>query len=165
MDEYWKFFNKSITAMMKKDNFNKVIDALGNDCHKAIDDLEAVGPSSANPEWRVVSTFDHFYDLVYSLTMRTVGADDIANDPKLLKYTLDSFEAFEKAASNVRVFFPWLPTLGHLRQLYTGAQLYKVFAKIVGERNKTGKRGTDALQLLIDSGVSVKDIVGVSSIR
>lgn len=147
--------------LMKKDNFVKNLDLLTGDTRAACEALAAAAPSAADPDWRVTDPFESFYEIVYQLTMRTVGADDIASDPKLLKSTLSIFDWFEKSDSFAKVIFPWLPTVNHYLRLYYGAKLAFVFRDIIERRKKTGIKGNDALQFLIDRDLSLANIVAV----
>jgi hypothetical protein len=102
--------------MLRKENFVRNLGLL-----------TALAPvSKAAPEWRVTNPFDSMYQLVYQLTMRTVGAKEIADNPELLIRTLSIFEQFENSSSNMRIVVPWLPTLKHLTRMYNGAKLYIV---------------------------------------
>ncbi|GAW15805.1 hypothetical protein ANO14919_052270 [Xylariales sp. No.14919] len=159
-DNFAQIFSKSLIPLMKKENFVKNLDLLTGDTRAACDALSAAAPSKANPDWRVTDPFESFYEIVYQLTMRTVGANDIAEDPKLLKHTLSIFDWFEKSDSYAKVIFPWLPTVNNYLRLYYGAKLAFVFRDIIERRKKTGKKGNDALQFLIDRGLTLTNIVG-----
>ncbi|KAI0203162.1 cytochrome P450 6A1 [Astrocystis sublimbata] len=159
-DNFANTFQKALVPLMKKENFVKNLDLLTGDTRAACDVLAAAPPSKADPDWRVTDPFESFYEIVYQLTMRTVGANDIADDPKLLKHTLSIFDWFEKSDSFAKVIFPWLPTVNHYLRLYYGAKLAFVFRDIIEKRKATGKKGNDALQFLIDRGLTLQDIVG-----
>ncbi|KAI1740604.1 cytochrome P450 6A1 [Xylaria scruposa] len=158
-DGFSQVFQKALIPLMKKENFLKNLDALTGDTRAACDVLAAAPPSKADPDWRVTDPFESFYEIVYQLTMRTVGANDIAEDPKLLKHTLSIFDWFEKSDSFAKVIFPWLPTVNHYMRLYYGAKLAFVFRDIIERRKKTGIKGNDALQFLIDRGLTLQNIV------
>jgi len=160
-DDFSQIFSKALIPLMKKENFVKNLDLLTGDTRASCEALLAAPPSPADPKWRVLDPFETFYDIVYQLTMRTVGADDIAGNPKLLKYTLGIFDWFEKSDSFAKVHFPWLPTINHALRMYYGAKLAFVFREIIEKRKKTGTKGNDALQFLIDRGLSLRDIVTV----
>ncbi|KAI1201856.1 cytochrome P450 6A1 [Nemania serpens] len=158
-DGFTQVFQRALVPLMKKDNFVKNLDLLTGDTRAACEALAAAAPSAADPDWRVTDPFESFYEIVYQLTMRTVGADDIASDPKLLKSTLSIFDWFEKSDSFAKVIFPWLPTVNHYLRLYYGAKLAFVFRDIIERRKKTGIKGNDALQFLIDRDLSLANIV------
>lgn len=154
--------------MIKRENFVKNLDVLTGDTLAAYKKLAAAAPASApaskadpESEWKVTNPFDSMYRVVYQLTMRTVGADDIAADPALLRHTLALFERFETSGSTAKVVFPWFPTPRHLVRMWTGARLAMVFQRIIDGRKRTGKKGNDPLQFLIDQGASIKHIVAV----
>ncbi|KAI0485527.1 cytochrome P450 6A1 [Xylaria cf. heliscus] len=159
-DNFSQIFQKALIPLMKKENFVKNLDLLTGDTRAACDTLASAPPSKADPEWRVTDPFESFYEIVYQLTMRTVGANDIADDPALLRHTLAIFDWFEKSDSFAKVIFPWLPTLNHYLRLYYGAKLAFVFRDIIERRKRTGKKGNDALQFLIDRGLTLSNIVG-----
>ncbi|KAI1126849.1 cytochrome P450 6A1 [Nemania abortiva] len=159
-DNFSQVFQKALIPLMKKENFLKNLDLLTGDTRAALEALAAAPPARADAEWKVTDPFESFYDIVYQLTMRTIGANDIADDPKLLKHTLSIFDWFEKSDSFAKVIFPWLPTVNHLMRLYYGAKLAFVFRDIIEKRKKTGKKGNDALQFLIDRGLNLSTIVG-----
>ncbi|RYO88763.1 hypothetical protein DL766_005187 [Monosporascus sp. MC13-8B] len=158
-DNFSAFFNRHLVAMLKKENFVKNLDLMAGDTRKACEALAAAPPSKADPSWKVTNPFDSLYQIVYQLTMRTVGANDIAEDPVLLRKTLSMFEQFEKSNSTLKVVFPWFPAPNHLFRIYNAARLGMVFQKLIDQRTKTGKKGNDALQYLIDQGVGIRDII------
>jgi cytochrome P450 len=155
------FFGKQLIPMLKKENFVGNLNLLAGDARGMCEELVVAAPSKAAPEWRVTNPFDSMYKIVYQLTMRTVGANEIANDPKLLAHTLSVFEQFETSSSTMRIIFPWLPTPRHWIRMYNGARLYMIFQKIVEDRKKEGRRENDALQFLLDQDVSIREIVSV----
>ncbi|KAI0107076.1 cytochrome P450 6A1 [Nemania sp. FL0031] len=159
-DDFAQTFQRALVPLMKKDNFVKNLDLLTGDTRAACEALAAAPPSKADPDWKVTDPFESFYEIVYQLTMRTVGANDIADDPKLLRHTLSIFDWFENSDSFAKVIFPWLPTVNHYMRLYYGAKLAFVFKDIIDRRNKTGKKGNDALQFLMDRGLTLTNIVG-----
>ncbi|KAI1269552.1 cytochrome P450 6A1 [Xylariaceae sp. FL1019] len=159
-DEFSQMFTKNIIPLMKKENFVKNLDLMTGDTRGALEELAAAPPSKADPAWRVTDPFESLYEIVYQLTMRTVGANDIAEDPKTLKETLAIFDWFESADSSIKVYFPWLPTPNSLLRTYYGAKLALVFRSIIEKRKKTGEKGKDALQFLIDRDLTLPNIVG-----
>lgn len=96
------------------------------------------------------------------MTIRTVGAEEVAEDRALGDYTLDVFHDLEQRNSTAKVYVPWFPAPGHYLRMWDGLRLYRVFHSILQNRKKTGRKHQDAFQFLIDSGASVKDITGVS---
>lgn len=109
----------------------------------------------------ITDPFQSIYRIVYQLTMRIVGCDDIADDPVLLEKTLGLYEAVEQSATATAIMFPRLPSLAVIKRTIAGGRLYMIFKKIVDKRKKTGKRGDDPLQYLIDQGDSMERIIEV----
>lgn len=105
--------------------------------------------------------FESVYRIVYQLTMRIVGADDVAEDPELCERTLQLYETVEQSATPAAVLFPWFPSLGIIKRTYAGGRLYMIFDKIVKHRQTTGERRNDPLQYLMDQGDSTPQIIEV----
>ncbi|KAH9996992.1 cytochrome P450 6A1 [Xylariaceae sp. FL0662B] len=160
MDNFSAFFTKNIIALLKRENLAKLLGPLTSDTRRSCEALAAAPTCRADPKWKVTAPFESLYGLVYQLTMRTVGAHEVAEDPALLRRTLSIFEGFEASDSVAHVFLPWLPTPNHLARLYNGARLALVFRRIINARRAEGKRRDDALQFLIDGGAGMRDIIG-----
>ncbi|KAI5920084.1 cytochrome P450 6A1 [Camillea tinctor] len=158
-ENFAQLFQKALIPMMRKDRMNRNLVTLCSDTRRACEELASALPATPGSAWAVTNPFDSLYRIVYQLTMRTVGAEDIANDPALLNSTLALFESFEEAESIARIVFPWLPTFRHLTRIYNGARLAMVFQGIVEKRRTTGKRREDPLQSLIDQGMGIRDII------
>ena len=110
----------------------------------------------------IFDPFDNLYKIVFQLTMRTVGCNEIANDPPILWKALRLFETIEQSATMAAVIFPWLPSPAKIRRTIAGSQLYMIVGRIVNQRKKTGKREDDALQFMIDQGDDLTRIITVS---
>jgi hypothetical protein len=109
----------------------------------------------------ITEPFDSVYKIVFQLTMRTVGCNEIANDPRLLAKTLSCVETIAQSATPAGVIFPWLPTPAKLKRTYAGGSLYMIVQGVVNERKRTRKREEDALQFMIDQGDDVTQIIRV----
>ncbi|KAI3391460.1 hypothetical protein diail_7322 [Diaporthe ilicicola] len=156
-NSFSQWFSRTITKLMKKENFVRNLSLLTTDTETA---LNAIVRRNGGGATGIFDPFDDIYKIVYQLTMRTVAATEIAESPQLLARTLGLFEEVERNTSTVRIIFPWLPTLGHIRQTLAGGKLYVIFDKIARERRKTGKTHEDAFQFLMDTG---EDIVRILS--
>lgn len=163
-DTFGPWFTKTLIYLMKGDNFVKNLDHLTGDARRSCERLADAPASPADPEWRVMDPFDAVYNMVYQLTMRTVGCREVAESPQLLARTLHLFESLDSMKSTLRFFFPWLPTINHLRRMYAGIQLHIIFSKIVDERRKTGRKEKDAFQHLIDSNTDNTMILQVGPV-
>lgn len=111
----------------------------------------------------ILDPFDNVYRIVFQLTMRTVGCNEIANDPHLLRKTLGIYESIEGGATMATIIFPWLPTPARLKRIIAGIRLHMIIQRIVAQRKKTGKGEDDALQYMIDQGDDVTRIISVGS--
>lgn len=105
--------------------------------------------------------FQSIYRIVFQLTIRMVGCDDMAEDPELLEKTLGLYETIEKSATPMAIIFPWFPSPAIVKRTMAGGRLYMILKRIVEERKRTGRRRDDPLQYLIDQGDSMTRIIQV----
>lgn len=168
-NHFSQWFSRTITKLMKKENFVRNLRLLTTDTATALDAMvKRTGTAAKDAEkqkQKTTGTFDPFddiYHIVYQLTMRTVGATEIAESPELLARTLGLFEEVERNTSTARIIFPWMPTLGYVRQTIAGGKLYVIFDKIAGERRRTGRVHEDAFQFLMETGEDTVRILQVS---
>jgi sterol 14-demethylase len=114
----------------------------------------------------ITDPFESIYNLVFQITMRKVGCNDIANDQALLTKVLGLYDIAEKSYNPSAIIFPFalkVLTPAFWRQMFAGARLFFVFKRIVDQRKKTGIKGDDNLQYLLDEGDDMGKIIGVRS--
>jgi cytochrome P450 len=145
----------TLRELMQKKNFVRMLPTLVGDVQARFTSILATKGDAG-----LIDPFEDLYEIVYQLTMRTVGATEIAESPAQLKKTLRLFERIEASVSHIKHVFPWLPTVNQYKRMYYGAQLYMTLAKIVDERKKTGTRYEDCAQMLIDQGYETLHILG-----
>jgi cytochrome P450 len=95
--------------------------------------------------------------------MRTIGCNEVADNPEYLEKTLRWNQTIEQSSTMTAIIFPWFPSPALLRRTLAGVKMYRLFDKIVQERKKNGKKEKDALQYMIDKGDSTKDMITVSN--
>jgi hypothetical protein len=155
-----QWFNKLVVNVMKKDVISSRLQFLKGDTRHSFEAL--IARPEASGGWRVMNPFNDIYRLVYCLTMRMLGSFEIAEDPKLLDYTMSVFEQFEKYSGPSNIIFPWLPTRDSFGKLYLSFRLFWIFRGIVKQRERTGNIPADTVQYLLDSGSSIQQVVTVS---
>ncbi|KAI9723793.1 MAG: hypothetical protein M1828_004043 [Chrysothrix sp. TS-e1954] len=147
------YFSKRITQMMKSEN-------LGHNLHKYFHDmryqLDHIASTSRN---NITQPFDSIYEIVFQLTMRTVGCDDIAEDPATLTKVLHMYEGIEKSATPATLMFPSLPWPAVISRYWSGFKMYMIFKRISDERKRTGKKRDDCLQFLLDQGDDTANVI------
>ncbi|PHH77668.1 hypothetical protein CDD83_4098 [Cordyceps sp. RAO-2017] len=89
--------------------------------------------------------------LIYRLTHRTLGCNDVADDPKLLAQTLGHFGRLDQS-SGLEIMFPRLLTPSKLRKMAAGLSLHRTFVRIMDGRRRSGRKETDAMQTLMEQG-------------
>jgi len=111
---------------------------------------------------KITDPFESVYEIVFQLTMRTVGCNEIAENPELVKTVMKLNQTMESAATPTTIMFPWLPSTGLLKMYYAGARMYMIFAKVIKDRQAQERIEDDAMQIMLDQGDSTKDILAVS---
>jgi hypothetical protein len=102
---------------LKTDYFRKKLPILVADVHAEMEALK-------NDPRGVTDPFESIYCLVFRLTIRLAGADDMAEDPQLAEKVLRSFTMIEQSAGATTVMFPNTPTIASLKRTYGGGRLY-----------------------------------------
>lgn len=131
----------------------KKLPLLLHDTRGRLDALIAKAAGNAG----VIDPFDDIYRIVYYLTMRMLGTDDIADSAELLDTTLRLCEEVESSPSPARIIFPWLPTPAHRRCTVSAVRLHAIFRNIVRERRTSSTCPDDALQYILDNYGDVAD--------
>lgn len=106
--------------------------------------------------------FPLMYRLIYKLTHRTGGVHEIAKDETLLQSTLKQFSSIEHC-SPLQIMFQNWPLPSMLSKLWAGFNLHRVIVGAMNERRRAGRIEKDALQFLMDLGVTDLEIVKVIS--
>ncbi|KAM4054356.1 cytochrome p450 [Hirsutella rhossiliensis] len=137
-------FFTSFKHLMGKDRLAAKLHHLTTDTDVA---LGAMGIDTSAP----VEPFKLMLHLIYQLTHRILGSNDVADDPKLLADTLSAFDRFDDSSA-IEVMFPHVPWPSKVRKMLAGAKLHRTFSKIMSDRQRTGRAEADAMQTLIDQG-------------
>lgn len=138
-------FSRRLLALLKNDQFRRKLPTLISDVHDAMDAIKADPGGVTNP-------FESLYRLIFRLTIRVVGADEIAEDPKALAETLRLFELIDNSATATSVMFPKFPSPAVLKRSYAGTRLYFMIENIIKKREASDEKHDDPLQYLLDQG-------------
>ncbi|PFH61087.1 hypothetical protein XA68_18295 [Ophiocordyceps unilateralis] len=98
----------------------------------------------------VLEPFGLMLRLIYKLTHRTLGSNDVADDDGLLDDTLAVFGRLD-SSSALEIMFPKLFTPNKLRKLLAGLKLHRAFSAVVDKRRRSGRKDNDAMQVLMES--------------
>ncbi|KAH7141378.1 cytochrome P450 6A1 [Dactylonectria estremocensis] len=147
------FFLSSVRRFLQKDRLRPIVPIMVGDTHAALITM-ASAPNG------IVRPFDEMWRLVYQLTHRTMGTNDIANNPKEMDRTIAIYASMEGSYA-IDVMFPSFPTFKKVNKLVAGAKLYKTLSRIVEDRKKTGRREEDAMQAMMDQGEDARKISAV----
>jgi cytochrome P450 len=144
-DDLNNHFSRRLIALLKNDQFRRKLPTLVSDVHEAMDAIKHDPSGVTNP-------FESLYRLIFRLTIRVVGADEIANDPKALEETLRLFELIDNSATATSVMFPKFPSPAVLKRTYAGTRLYFLIENIIKKRAASDEKHDDPLQYLLDQG-------------
>ena len=145
-------FNRTLAYLLRHDTLNRRLTVLVSDVQEALEAIKNDPTGVSNP-------FESIYRIVYRLTIRAVGAEEIANDPELLEESLRLFEYIEQSTTAVAVMFPKLPSPAVLKRMYGGTKLFMLIEKIVKGRAASDEKHDDALQYMLDQGDGTMKIV------
>ncbi|EFQ35227.1 cytochrome P450 6A1 [Colletotrichum graminicola M1.001] len=154
-NQFVSWFNKTITKLLKRENFVKNLPIMVNDATTAISQL--LDRCAENRG--VFDPFDDINKLVYQLNMRTLGATEIAESPSLLDKSLRLVDEINQNNSTARIIFPFAITPTYLRRFVAAGRLYLMFRKLEQDRRRTGRREQDTLQFLMDEGEDTLKII------
>ena len=107
-------FNRRLTYLLKNEQFRRKLPILVTDTQEAIEAIRNHPGGITNP-------FESLYRIVFRLTIRMVGANEIADDPRALEDTLKCFKMIEESATATSIMFPRLPWPSVLKRFYAGA--------------------------------------------
>ena len=143
----------TLTQLLRKDNMAHLLPRVLKDVRSNFETLSEKPTGIINP-------FDTIYRHIAQVTTRTFGCDEIADDPNKLTAVLSAFKALDTSTTPMSVMYPRFPTPAVFKRFLAGVKLYKLVADIANARKKSGHRGDDPLQHLIDQGFGTDKIVG-----
>jgi cytochrome P450 len=144
-DDLNNHFSRRLVYLLKNEQFRRKLPMLKSDVQEAIDAI-------SNDPSGVTNPFESLYRVIFRLTIRMVGADEIADDPGLLEETLKLFEMIDGSATATSVMFPKFPSPAVLKRTYAGARLYFLVEAIIKKRAASDEKHDDALQYMLDQG-------------
>lgn len=157
-DKFAAWFSRQLGKLMKKENLVKLLPDLINDVSSFYQQL-TINPTANGG---MFDPFEEMNRLIFQLTMRTVGATEIAESPSLFSQSFKLVRQIGENSSTARIIIPWLPTWRYMKRMIAAMRLYMLINGFTRERTVTGRRENDALQLLLDDGESGTKVVEVS---
>lgn len=157
-DKFAAWFSRQLGKLMKKENLVKLLPDLINDASSFYQQLT----SDPTANGGMFDPFQEMNRLIFQLTMRTVGATEIAESPVLFSQSFKLVRQIGENSSTARIIIPWLPTWRYMKRMIASMRLYMMINGFARERTATGRRENDALQLLLDDGESGTKVVEVN---
>ena len=145
-------FNRRLAYLLKNEQFRRKLSTLTSDTQEAMDAIKNDPSGRTNP-------FESIYRIVFRLTIRIVGASEIADNPKILKEALKLFEYIEASTTATSIILPKFPSPAVLKRTYGGARLYMMVENIVKKRAESDEKHDDPLQHMLDQGDRTHKII------
>jgi cytochrome P450 len=144
-DDLNNHFSRRLKYLLRNEQFRRNLPTIISDVQEAVDAIRLEPSGVTNP-------FDSLYRVVFRLTIRMVGADEIAEDPQVLEETLKLFELIDNSATATSVMFPKFPSPAVLKRTYADTRLYLIIENIIKKRAASDEKHNDALQYMLDQG-------------
>lgn len=145
-------FSRRLAFLLKNEQFRRKLATLTSDVQDAVESIKNDPSGRTNP-------FESIYRVVFRLTIRMVGADEIADNPEVLEEALNLFEYIEASSTATSIVFPKIPSPAVLKRTYAGARLYMMIENIVKKRAASDEKHDDALQYMLDQGDRTHKII------
>lgn len=145
-------FSRRLAYLLKNEQFRRKLKTLKSDVQDAIEAIKNDPSGRTNP-------FESIYRVVFRLTIRMVGADEIADNFEVLEEALNLFEYIEASSTATSIVFPKFPSPAVLKRTYAGARLYMMIENIVKKRAASDEKHDDALQYMLDQGDRTHKII------
>jgi cytochrome P450 len=152
LDEHTSPFNRRMAWSQKTDQLQKILPTVVADARGGIEAISQDLESRTNP-------FDSIYRLVFKLTIRLVGAKELAEDPILRRKFEGYFTMLDETAGPLSAMFPRFPWPSMIKRFYAGARMYMILDQIVKKRKQLSERVDDPLQNLLERNDSMTEIV------
>lgn len=152
LDEHTSPFNRRMAWSQKTDQLQSILPTVVEDARNGIEAIAQDSQGLTNP-------FDTIYRLVFKLTIRLVGAKELADDPVLRRKFEGYFTMLDETAGPLSAMFPRFPWPSMFKRFYAGTRMYMILDQIVKKRQRLGLTVDDPLQNLLERGDSMKDIV------
>ncbi|KAF8183163.1 cytochrome P450 [Pholiota molesta] len=104
--------------------------------------------------------FDNVYELVFQLTIRSLSATEISDDPVRVARLKKLYDILDNGTTPATVLVPWLPTPAMIRKLWATKDIYDIVIQAISDRERSGISRNDTLQMLLDFGDEKLVVVG-----
>ncbi|KAJ7138638.1 cytochrome P450 [Mycena filopes] len=105
-----------------------------------------------------INPFETFPQVIFRLTAATMTSSLIAANPAACTALLKIFHGLEVAATPITVLFPWFFGPDRMRRCYLMWHFYHAIRQAIDERKAAGRDEDDAMQFLMDEGLSTIEI-------
>lgn len=148
-DDFSPVFLRFLRSIFTTERFARDLPVL---VHDAKEGLRTLATSSST----IINPFDVLFKVIFQLTARELCCSDIADQTELLDKMIQLFLTAGTSYNPRIILFPplikWLSP-AYWKQMSASIRMYMLVKDILDQRKRTGKRGTDPLQHLIDQGL------------
>lgn len=103
--------------------------------------------------------------MVFQLTTRTLGFAEIADDPELSRHVANLYWMADKGSTPLSILMPWFPSKARKMRVAASTEMFMICKGLYEERLKKGKTVDDAVQALVDEGISFQMIAEVHKLH
>lgn len=155
-DEIFKKpFHKGLTWFQRRLYDMQKPEHLASRLSKVIEDARADSMNLANESSPITDPIHAAYRTAVRQASRIVFAEEISDDPKLLKTCIEWLLVLQSTGTLHTVAVPYLPSYNWAKRCYGRYRMERLVTPIIDARMKKGApRGEDGLQILINSGDS-----------
>lgn len=138
-------FYKRLAFLLKSEQLRRRLPFLISDAQEAMEELRNEPSGLTDP-------FESIHRMVFRLTLRVVGAKEIADDRKMLEDLIRYYSIIDDCTTPAYVLFPNLPSPAKIKHVYTSKRLHVMLRTIIENRMASSEKHDDPLQHYIDEG-------------
>jgi len=153
-ESFNSFFLRRMSRAVKGDRITKALPDFVSDIKNWIEEMTPSGSGTA-----ITDPFESVYAIIMQITTRMVLCEELANDKAKQKSLVRWNEMVENSTTAATIIFPSFPSWALLTRLYAGTRIYLTFDEVIKQRQKSGKRIDDALQIYLDFEDATHDTV------
>ncbi|TFK28942.1 cytochrome P450 [Coprinopsis marcescibilis] len=107
-----------------------------------------------------IDPFDEICELGFHTSVRALAAKGMADDYALIQRLRKLYDDLDESTTPATVLFPLFPSPAMIKKVWAAKQVYDVITKAIDEREGSGIRHNDTLQMLLDAKDDRFTIIG-----
>ncbi|KAF8815722.1 cytochrome P450 [Phlegmacium glaucopus] len=144
-------FNKHLVKLLNRNRLSDVLPSLFSDIDKRMKTWGKQGQ---------MDPFKSIYDLVFQMTVRMASCAELSDNFKAIEEIQALYWTLEKSATPTVLLLPWFPGPAKKRKEQATKDLFIKLHDYVELRRNAAVPSSDAIDVLLEEGLSTPDIVG-----